>query len=60
VDRGDAAAKHAEAYKRLVQLLDDEVPVVTTGLGDAAVGWRAPAKGFEPHVIGLLAYPGGG
>jgi hypothetical protein len=28
----------AEAYKCLVQLLDDEVPVVTTGLGDATVG----------------------
>ena len=52
--------KRAEIYRRLVQVLDDEVPVVTTGLGDAAVGWRAPVKGFEPHIIGLLAYPGGG
>ena len=54
------AGKRAEAYRRLVQLLDDEAPVVTTGLGDAAVGWRAAVKGFEPHIIGLLAYPGGG
>ena len=54
------AGKRAEIYKRLVQLLDDEVPVVTTGLGDAAIGWRTPVKGFEPHIIGLLAYPGGG
>ena len=54
------AGKRAEDYRRLVQLLDDEVPVVTTGLGDAAVGWRTPVKGFEPHIIGLLAYPGGG
>jgi peptide/nickel transport system substrate-binding protein len=53
-------AKRAEAYRRLVELLEDEVPVVTTGLGDAAVGWRTPVKGFEPHIIGLLAYPGGG
>jgi peptide/nickel transport system substrate-binding protein len=63
LEEGEAtvdAARRAEAYKRLVQLLDDEVPVVTTGLGDAAVGWRAPVKGFEPHIIGLLAYPGGG
>ena len=30
------------------------------GLGDPAVGWRAPVKGFEPHIIGLLVYPGGG
>jgi peptide/nickel transport system substrate-binding protein len=52
--------KRAEAYRRLVQMLDDEVPVVTTGLGDAAIGWRTPVKGFEPHIIGLLAYPGGG
>jgi peptide/nickel transport system substrate-binding protein len=54
------AGKRAEIYKRLVELLEDEVPVVTTGLGDAAVGWRMPVKGFEPHIIGLLAYPGGG
>lgn len=54
------AGKRAEIYKRLVQVLDDEAPVVTTGLGDAAVGWRTPVKGFEPHIIGLLAYPGGG
>ena len=54
------AAKRAEIYRLLVQLLDEEVPVVTTGLGDAAVGWRTPVKGFEPHIIGLLAYPGGG
>ena len=25
-----------------------------------AIGWRTPVKGFEPHIIGLLAYPGGG
>jgi peptide/nickel transport system substrate-binding protein len=54
------AGKRAGAYRRLAELLADEVPVVTTGLGDAAVGWRAPVKGFEPHIIGLLAYPGGG
>ena len=63
LEEGEATVdtgKRAEAYRRLVQLLDDEVPVVTTGLGDAAVGWRAPVKGFEPHIIGLLAYPGGG
>jgi len=29
-------AKRAEAYRRLVELIQDEVPVVTTGLGDAA------------------------
>ena len=39
---------------------EDEVPVVTTGLGDAAAGWRTPVKSFEPHIIGLLAYLGGG
>jgi len=63
LEEGEATVdpgKRAEAYRRLVQLLDDEVPVVTTGLGDAAVGWRTPVKGFEPHIIGLLAYPGGG
>src|SRR4030095_3239191 len=52
LEEGEAtvdAGKRAEAYKRLVQLLDDEVPVVTTGLGDAAAGWRTPVKGFEPH-----------
>jgi ABC-type transport system substrate-binding protein len=54
------AGKRADAYRRFVELLEDEVPVVTTGLGDAAVGWRMPVKGFEPHIIGLLAYPGGG
>jgi peptide/nickel transport system substrate-binding protein len=54
------AGKRAEAYRRLVELINDEVPVVTTGLGDAAVGWRTAVKGFEPHIIGLLAYPGGG
>ena len=54
------SAKRAEIYKRLAELIADEAPVVTTGLGDAAVGWRAPVKGFEPHIIGLLAYPGGG
>ena len=54
------AGKRAEIYRRLVQLLDEEAPVLTTGLGDAAVGWRTPVKGFEPHIIGLLAYPGGG
>src|SRR4030095_16022547 len=36
------AGKRAEAYRRLVQVLDDEAPVVTTALGDEAVGWRAP------------------
>jgi hypothetical protein len=63
LEEGEATVdtgKRAEAYRRLVQLLDDEVPVVTTGLGDAAIGWRTPVKGFEPHIIGLLAYPGGG
>ena len=63
LEEGEATidpAKRAEAYRRLVELLEDEVPVVTTGLGDAAVGWRTPVKGFEPHIIGLLAYPGGG
>ena len=63
LEEGEATvdpAKRAEAYRRFVQLIDDEVPVVTTGLGDAAIGWRAPVKGFEPHIIGLLAYPGGG
>jgi peptide/nickel transport system substrate-binding protein len=63
LEEGEAtvdAGKRAEAYRRLVQLLADEVPVVTTGLGDAAIGWRTAVKGFEPHIIGLLAYPGGG
>ena len=63
LEEGEAAVdagKRAEAYRRLVQLIDEEAPVVTTGLGDAAVGWRAAVKGFEPHIIGLLAYPGGG
>jgi len=63
LEEGEAtvdAGKRAEAYRRLVQLIDDEVPVVTTGLGDAAIGWRTAVKGFEPHIIGLLAYPGGG
>jgi peptide/nickel transport system substrate-binding protein len=63
LEEGEAtvdAAKRAEAYRRVVQLIDDEAPVVTTGLGDAAIGWRTPVKGFEPHIIGLLAYPGGG
>jgi hypothetical protein len=32
-----------------VELIADEVPVVTTGLGDAAIGWRAPVESFEPH-----------
>jgi peptide/nickel transport system substrate-binding protein len=54
------AGKRAEIYKRVAELIADEAPVVTTGLGDAAVGWRTPVKGFEPHIIGLLAYPGGG
>ena len=63
LEEGEAtvdAGKRAQAYRRFVELIQDEVPVVTTGLGDAAVGWRAPVKGFEPHIIGLLAYPGGG
>jgi peptide/nickel transport system substrate-binding protein len=63
LEEGEATVdpgKRAEAYRRLVELIQDEVPVVTTGLGDAAVGWRTPVKGFEPHIIGLLAYPGGG
>jgi peptide/nickel transport system substrate-binding protein len=63
LEEGEAtvdAGKRAEVYRRFVELLEDEVPVVTTGLGDAAVGWRTPVKGFEPHIIGLLAYPGGG
>jgi peptide/nickel transport system substrate-binding protein len=54
------AGKRAEIYKRLAELIAEEAPIVTTGLGDAAVGWRTPVKGFEPHIIGLLAYPGGG
>ena len=63
LEEGEATVdpgKRAEAYRRLVELIQDEVPVVTTGLGDAAIGWRTPVKGFEPHIIGLLAYPGGG
>ena len=63
LEEGEAtidAAKRAEVYKRLVELIQDESPVITTGLGDAAVGWRAPVKGFEAHIIALLAYPGGG
>jgi len=63
LEEGEAtvdAGKRAEAYRRFVELVEDEVPVVTTGLGDAAIGWRAAVKGFEPHIIGLLAYPGGG
>ena len=63
LEEGEAmvdAGKRAEAYRRFVELVQDEVPVVTTGLGDAAVGWRTQVKGFEPHIIGLLAYPGGG
>jgi ABC-type transport system substrate-binding protein len=54
------AGKRAEIYKRVAELIAAEAPVVTTGLGDAAVGWRTPVKGFEPHIIGLFAYPGGG
>ena len=53
-------AKRGEAYRRFVEIVQDEAPMIITGLGDAAVGWRAPVKGFEPHIIGLLAYPGGG
>jgi peptide/nickel transport system substrate-binding protein len=53
-------AKRGEAYRRLVELIQDEAPIVITGLGDAAVGGRTPVKGFEAHIIGLLAYPGGG
>jgi peptide/nickel transport system substrate-binding protein len=63
LEEGEAtvdAGKRADAYRRFVELLEDEVPVITTALGDAAVGWRTPVKGFEPHIIGLLAYPGGG
>jgi peptide/nickel transport system substrate-binding protein len=63
LEEGEATVdpgKRAEAYRRFVELLEDEVPVVTTGLGDAAAGWRTGVKGFEPHIIGLLAYPGGG
>ncbi len=63
LEEGEAtvdAGKRAEVYRRFVEIVQDEVPVVTTGLGDAAVGWRTPLKGFEPHIIGLLAYPGGG
>jgi peptide/nickel transport system substrate-binding protein len=52
--------KRAEIYRKFVEIVQDEAPVVITALGDAAVGWRAPVKGFEPHIIGLLAYPGGG
>jgi peptide/nickel transport system substrate-binding protein len=63
LEEGEATVdpgKRAETYRRFVELVEEEVPVVTTGLGDAAVGWRTPVKGFEPHIIGLLAYPGGG
>jgi peptide/nickel transport system substrate-binding protein len=52
--------KRGELYARAVEIIQDEVPVIITALGDAAVGWRAPVKGFEPHIIGIFAYPGGG
>jgi peptide/nickel transport system substrate-binding protein len=52
--------KRGELYARAVEIIQDEVPVIITALGDAAVGWRAAVKGFEPHIIGIFAYPGGG
>jgi peptide/nickel transport system substrate-binding protein len=63
LEEGEATVdekKRAEAYRKFVEIVQDEVPVIITALGDAAVGWRAPVKGFEPHIVGLLAYPGGG
>jgi peptide/nickel transport system substrate-binding protein len=63
LEEGEATVdqvKRAEAYRRLVEIIQDDVPVVITALGDGAVGWRTAVKGFEPHIIGLLAYPGGG
>jgi peptide/nickel transport system substrate-binding protein len=52
--------RRADAYAKFVEIIQDEVPVVITALGDAAMGWRTAVKGFEPHIIGILAYPGGG
>jgi len=63
LEEGEATvdqAKRADAYRRFVEIVQDEAPMIITGLGDAAVGWRTPVKGFEAHIIGLLAYPGGG
>ncbi len=52
--------RRGELYAKFLEIVQDEVPVIITALGDAAMGWRAPVKGFEPHIIGILAYPGGG
>jgi peptide/nickel transport system substrate-binding protein len=52
--------RRADAYQKAVEIIQDEVPMIITALGDAAMGWRTPVKGLEPHIIGILAYPGGG
>jgi peptide/nickel transport system substrate-binding protein len=52
--------RRADTYQKAVEIIQDEVPMIITALGDAAMGWRAPVKGLEPHIIGILAYPGGG
>lgn len=62
LDCTDPTQAVAAIPERLVVVKNGAVSVTNriTALGDAAAGWRAPGKGFEPHIIGIFAYPGGG
>ena len=50
----------AAVDRRFVELIADECRSSPPAPAMRRSGWRTPVKGFEPHIIGLLAYPGGG
>lgn len=53
-------AERKEIYTRVVEIIQEEVPVIFIASSAGAMGWRNTVKGFEPHMISFLSYVGGG